>query len=224
MSKEKLSTVNISTFTQTHEWILHPTVNHNETLKQSYFADISHTILDVNVCVSRKPSYYYWNTFLLNFIITLICFCCYSIRCDVSGNRIIIGITVLLTSITFKLTLSKYLPSLSYLTTIDIYSLMNILTIFFNCAYFAIMGVVTAPLCPFPYNKVDNYFFYASISLFLLLNGILIAKIVMIVLKNKKIIDTHSKEYNMNSAGKRTRIKSIFQFPSTHHHSEANDE
>ncbi len=155
-------------------------MSHSDSLKQSYFADISHTILDVNVCVSRKPTYYYWNSFLLNFIITLICFCCYSIRCDISANRMIIGITVLLTLITFKLTLSKYLPSLSYLTIIDQYSLMNIMIIFFNCAYFAIMGVITPQLCKFPYNKIDNYVFYGSISLFILLNIFQIVKVAII--------------------------------------------
>ena len=211
LSKEKLSSVDVSAFTQTHEWVLYPAVGHLESSKQSYFSDTANTILDISVCISRKPTYYYWNSFLLSFIITLICFCCYAIRCDISGNRLIISITVLLTLITFKLSLSKYLPSLSYLTILDKYSLMSISIIFINCTYFAIMGVVTLPLCPFPYNIADNYAFYSSISLYFLLNIFIIIKIVILSVNNKRILEKRAKEHNLNNAGKRTRIKSIFQ-------------
>lgn len=221
LSKEKQSSVNVSAFTQTHEWILYPTVCNFENVKQGYFQDMNQKTLDVNVCVARKPTYYYWNSFLLNFIITLICYCCYSIKCDVSGNRMIIGITVLLTLITFKLSINKYLPSLSYLTIIDKYSLMNILIIFVNCTYFAIMGVLAPPNCGFPYNRADNYIFYVSISIFILLNIYHIVQICVLSFKNKNILEKRSKEYNANSFGKRTRIKSIFQNDTQY---DANDE
>jgi hypothetical protein len=84
------------------------------------------------------------------------------------------------------------------------------------------MGVITPQLCKFPYNKIDNYVFYGSISLFILLNIFQIVKVAIIGFKNKKLIDKQSKEYNINSAGKRTRIKSIFQSNNNQH--ETNDE
>jgi len=46
--------------------------------------------------------------------------------------------------------------------------------------------------------------------------------VAIIGFKNKKLIDKQSKEYNINSAGKRTRIKSIFQSNNNQH--ETNDE
>ena len=211
LSKEKVSSVNLSTFTQTHEWVLHPAVSNTENVRQSFYSDQRHRNLDISVHISRKPTYHYWNTFLLILIITLISYCCYSIRCDISSNRMIISITVFLTLITFKLAINKYLPSLSYLTSVDQFSLTNILILFLNCAYYAIMGVLTPEFCPAPYRQIDNYMFYVSIGVFAFFNSMQIIGFLVLVFKNKKELQKKFNNYNLNSSGKRMRIKSIFK-------------
>lgn len=165
----------------------------------------------MSVCVSRKPNYYFWNSFLLLFIITLMCFCCFSIRCDISSNRTIVSVTVLLTLITFKWTLNKNIPSISYLTTLDHYSLMNIFIVFGNCVYYAIMGVITSPMCPDPYRRIDFIAFLASVSLFILLNLLNILRFIYYLYKNRKLLNLRNIEYSKNNSAKRARIKSIFQ-------------
>jgi hypothetical protein len=211
LSKEKSSSVNQSTFTQTHEWVLDDTVCNVETIKQSEFSALRHSALDISVCVTRKPYYYVWNAFLFKFIITLICLCCFSIKCDIASNRLIVSITVFLTLITFKWAINKNLPSLSYLTTLDQYSLMCIFFVFVNCIYFSIMGAITIENCLTPYKQIDNSIFYASACAFVAINFLFVVRFLLFNKRNNKRLAKRKQEYNKISLGKRARIKSIFQ-------------
>ena len=211
MSTEKLSSINISTFTQTHEWTLYQTVCSSQMTKTNDITNENQCSMDISVCVLRKPNYYYWNSFLLAFIITMICLCCFAMKCHLSGNRNIVGTTVLLTLITFKWSVTKNLPSLSYLTILDQYTLMNIIIVFGNNIYFALMGVFTKENCPDPYKKIDFYVFIGSTSLFYLLNSVQVLRFFIIRYKNRRMLLKREDEYNKNNNAKRARIKSIFQ-------------
>lgn len=211
VSQEKLSSINVSTFTQTHEWTLYQTVCNNKNIKSTDYSNDLHCTVEMSVVVTRNPNYYYWNSFLLIFIITMICLCCFSIRCDISSNRMIVSITVLLTLITFKRTLTRNLPSLSYLTSLDQYSLMNILIVFLNCLYHAILGVLTTEFCPTPFKQIDFYAFIGSAVFFYSLNSLYLIRFFLIKFRNRKIIAKREVEYNKNNYAKRARIKSIFQ-------------
>lgn len=211
VSQEKLSSINVSTFTQTHEWNLHQAVCNSENIEQSDYSVDHHCTIDMSVCVTRKPNYYYWNSFLLIFIITMICLCCFSFRCDISSNRLIVGITVLLTLITFKWTLTKHLPSISYLTNLDQYSLMNIFFVFATCVYHSVLGALTPELCPMPFREIDFYTFIGSTGAFHFINSLYVIRFLVINYKNRKVLEKRNKEYQRNSNAKRARIKSIFQ-------------
>lgn len=211
MSTEKLSSINISTFTQTHEWTLYQTVCSSQMTKTNDITNENQCSMDISVCVLRKPNYYYWNSFLLAFIITMICLCCFAMKCHLSGNRNIVGTTVLLTLITFKWSVTKNLPSLSYLTILDQYTLMNIIIVFGNNIYFALMGVFTKEYCPDPYKKIDFYVFIGSTSLFYLLNSVQVLRFFIIRYRNRRMLLKREDEYNKNNNAKRARIKSIFQ-------------
>ena len=211
INKEKLSSVNLNTFTQTHEWILHKTVSNNESLKENEFSTERYSSIEISVCVQRISSYYYWNAFIFIFIITMICLCCFSISCDIVGNRLIVSTTVVLTLITFRSVLTRNLPSISYLTIMDQYSLMNILIVFLNLLYFAIIGSVTQEYCPKPYRTVDSGVFIGSVSVFILSNFLSAIRFMVLCYMNKQRLLKRELEFNKNSSAKRARIKSIFQ-------------
>jgi hypothetical protein len=210
-NKEKLSLIELSSFTQTHEWNLNSSINTSESIKQNDFSSETHSCIDFTICVTRKPVYYFWNSFLLIFIITTICLCCFSIRCDIAANRLIVGITVFLTLITFKWSLSKNQPSISYLTCLDKYTLANIFMVFLNCIYYSIMGSITSASCPLPYIKIDLYAFIASLILFVLLSGSFLIRAFVYIHKNSKKLKLRNEEYKKFDSSKRARIKSIFQ-------------
>jgi hypothetical protein len=210
-NKEKLSLIELSSFTQTHEWNLSSSLGTCETIKQNDLSSETHSCIDFTICVTRKPVYYLWNSFLLIFIITTICLCCFSIRCDIAANRLIVGITVFLTLITFKWSLSKNQPSISYLTCLDQYTLSNIFIVFLNCIYYSIMGSITSANCPLPYNKIDFYAFISSFCLFFLLSGSFVIRVLFYYSKNSKKLRLRDEEYKKFDSSKRARIKSIFQ-------------
>lgn len=212
-NEEKLSSINTSTFGETHEWHLHPAVCEREQQKKPTVDDQeqSSSSLDLTICIVRKPNYYYWNSFFLVFVIAMLCLCSFSIRCDLTLYRLWIAMTVLLSLITFKWTAAKSLPSVAYLTCLDQYSLMNILFGFVVCAYYAIFGGLAQPLCPTPFKEIDFYVFVGAISFFYLINSLFIVRFVLLNYRNRRRLEKRQAQYERNSFAKRARIKSIFQ-------------
>ena len=213
-NQEKLSSINTSTFGETHEWQLYSAVCERKDQKQQEEEqrdDQQSPLLDLTICIVRKPNYYYWNSFFLVFVIAMLCLCSFSIRCDLTSYRLWIAMTVLLSLVTFKWTATKSLPSVSYLTCLDQYALMNILFGFAVCAYYAIFGGLAQPLCVTPSKEIDFYVFVAAISFFYLINSLFIIRFVVLKYRNQKRVEQRQTEYERNSFAKRARIKSIFQ-------------
>ena len=124
----------------------------------------------------------------------------------------IVSITVFLTQITFKWALTKNLPSLSYLTILDKYSLANIIVIFLHCLYYAIMGVLTEPMCSGQFKLIDNCFFYGFIGLYLLINLAFALRLAFFASRNNKHLAERKLEYeSLSELAQRTRFKSMFQ-------------
>ncbi|UJR20509.1 hypothetical protein I4U23_023637 [Adineta vaga] len=91
---------------------------------------------------ARRSSYFYWNGYCLIFLITLISFSSFAIPPNGTQNRISITCTLLLTSIAFRWTISKSLPTISYLTTIDRYAIVSLVVLLSLCAWHAIVGSI----------------------------------------------------------------------------------
>ncbi|XP_078621390.1 gamma-aminobutyric acid receptor subunit beta-like isoform X2 [Branchiostoma floridae x Branchiostoma japonicum] len=81
--------------------------------------------------VQRKTAFYMWNTILILFIIMALSFTAFSIPLEEHKDRLGIIFTLLLTTVAFKLVVSQYLPTVSYLTLLDKYVLGCII---FQCS------------------------------------------------------------------------------------------
>ncbi|CAF5028104.1 unnamed protein product, partial [Rotaria sp. Silwood1] len=90
--------------------------------------------------IARRSNYFYWNGYSLILLITLASFCIFAIPTHFTGNRIQISCTLLLTSITFRWTMNRSLPTISYLTTMDKYAIMCIFHLVIHCIWHAIIG------------------------------------------------------------------------------------
>ena len=73
------------------------------------FADTTPKIVALTYCC-RKSGYYIFNAFFLIFLITVLSLVIFSIDCKLVQNRIQTTCTLLLTSVTFKWTVNRYLP------------------------------------------------------------------------------------------------------------------
>ena len=127
--------------------------------------------------VSRQPQYYYWNAYFLIFLITISSFCVFSISCLLPQNRLQTTFTLLLTSISFKWVVNRSLPTISYLTSLDIYALVNI---FFLCLVAAWHGIVGNCWSNDPtYAKfIDKWLLIAYAALFFLIQLVLFIRLV----------------------------------------------
>ncbi len=102
---------------------------------------------------ARKSAYYYWNAFLLIFLITSVVFTTFSIDVEQPFYRLPTAATLLLTSVTFRWMYScRCLPTVDYLTSLDKYSLISIIFIYLCCIWH---GGVSHMLIYFGYKLVD---------------------------------------------------------------------
>ncbi|XP_071091032.1 neuronal acetylcholine receptor subunit alpha-4-like [Haliotis cracherodii] len=118
-----LSTVNTQTFLDAQEWnIYHHVESFRDKTTMEYASLSSHPILHVQSRVKRKVGYYIWNIIVIMILIVSLTFTVVSIEPN-NGDRISICITLFLTAVAFKLVVKQSLPTISYLTYLDIYIL-----------------------------------------------------------------------------------------------------
>ncbi len=79
---------------------------------------------------SRLSGFYIFNAFLLIFLITCSALTIFAIDCKLPQGRLQTTCTLLLTSVSLKWVTNRYLPTISYLTSLDKYSMV---CIFFLC-------------------------------------------------------------------------------------------
>ncbi len=89
---------------------------------------------------SRRPDYFIWNAYFPIFLITILSFTIFSVDCKSSHYRTSMAFTILLTSITFKWVVNRTLPAVSYLTSLDKYSIACIVFITLHAVWHAIIS------------------------------------------------------------------------------------
>lgn len=93
----------------------------------------------VAVCkCSRKPVYYLINAYSFNLLITVLSLTLFVIDTKLAQNRISGTFTLILTSFSFKVVTSKSLPTISYLTSLDKYQLINIVYLASCCVWHSV--------------------------------------------------------------------------------------
>jgi len=93
--------------------------------------------------LSRRPAFFHWNVSAPIFVLTSLSFAAFALE-EVS-DRVAVNLTLLLTSVAYKLVVVSSLPQLSYLTVLDKYTLFSSLVI---CTVFAVDTVLQ------PYEKI----------------------------------------------------------------------
>ena len=79
----------------------------------------------------RKPQYYLWNIYIMLFILGTLSFTVFNIEPEELGDRLSNMLTLVLALVAFKLVLAQSLPSISYLTMLDIFTLGAMMLMFF---------------------------------------------------------------------------------------------
>ncbi|CAF1496458.1 unnamed protein product [Adineta ricciae] len=161
------------------------------------------TIVTVTCHAARESSYFYWNGFCLIFLITLISYTCYFIPPHQMVNRIQTSSTLLLTSITFRWTVNRSLPTISYLTTMDKYGIACIFSLVVNVLWHTFIGYLTFEYTPnFSSNphiwqvKTDRMAFCVSFSIFILSHIFFVIWLLAVPLNHRRKM--HKKDAALN--------------------------
>ena len=108
--------------------------------KAEEFVQTDKAHLYATVTVSRKAGFYVSNAFALILLINSMSLAIFSIDCKAVANRLSVTLSLLLTSIVLKQTTNRNIPPVSYLTALDIYSLISIGFLCLEAIWHALIG------------------------------------------------------------------------------------
>jgi hypothetical protein len=89
---------------------------------------------------TRRFGFYLVNAYLFNFLITAISLTNFAIEIRRVQNRLSGTFTLILTSISFKWVTNRSLPTVSYMTSLDRYQIVNILYMCLLCIWHAVIA------------------------------------------------------------------------------------
>ncbi|CAH8483085.1 unnamed protein product [Schistosoma mattheei] len=140
----EMSAINIQTFVDQQEWKLHEHVEiKKRIIKQEYSSSMkSHPCLSVTCRAARRPGYFYWNVFLIMFMISGLAFATFAVSPDKAELRLRLSFTLILTSVTFKYVITQSLPKISYLTYMDKYVLMSLFILCIISIWHAVVTLI----------------------------------------------------------------------------------
>ncbi len=149
---ENVSKVNKHASLDKHIWKLHEHVNIKiHTITNDFHlnhgsidnAIYNHAAITIQCRVARKPGYYVVNCLLPTLMITLCVFFTFLMSYERLAYRFSLLFTTILTSITFRWSIhGRVLPTVSYLTFLDMYCISSILVVFTCMIWHAIFAVI----------------------------------------------------------------------------------
>ena len=151
------------------------------------------------------------NAFFLIFLITSSALTIFSVDCKLPQSRLQITFTLLLTSISFKWVINRSLPTVSYLTSLDRYSIFGIFYLCMLCVWHSVVGRFWEK------ELADNLDCYSLIgfSLLLFLTHLLVVLWVYIAYTKHRELKREEKEFlikfkNNNARQQQTVFKEFF--------------
>ena len=142
----------------------------------------SHRTSYVHLTISRKSSYYTTNIFAIVVMIAFMSFFCFLVPVEEIANRVNIVITLILTTVAFKFSISNSVPKVGYSTHLDTYLFCSMFHLFFVATISAICNLM-------PYAFSNGI-------------GLLIAVLEYISLNSWWFLSVHRGKRRDNVAGK----------------------
>lgn len=141
---------------------------------------------------TRRFGFYLINAYLFNFLITAISLTNFAIEIRRPQNRLSGTFTLILTSISFKWVTNRSLPTVSYMTSLDRYQIVNILYMCLLCVWHAIVAAFFET--PADKDYYDKWFLLGFSILFVLFHIYFLIGF-MIAYKKIKAIRDSEKEF-----------------------------
>ncbi|CAF0993094.1 unnamed protein product [Adineta steineri] len=194
------SMVNREAFLAQQEWFLYEHIETRSTITTEDFSfrPIRQSTYLVTCCVARRPGYFYWNVYLLIFLITLIALTVYGVAPEHPQSRLQITCTLLLTSIMFRWSVSRLLPPVSYLTLLDKYTLVSLVFISLNSIWHSVIGFLIRHM---GISKIIDYYVLSIFTAFFIIYHFLMALFLFQALRSRQVMLESDRQYASKLAG-----------------------
>lgn len=165
------------------------------SLSEQSVSGVRYSRAYVALMVKRKPQSYLWNIYVMLLILGSLTFTVFSVSPDDTGDRLGILLTLVLALVAFKLVLAQFLPSISYLTMLDVYTLASTMLMFFISMFASIL----------PHVIMDADALFIADKVILVMSAIMwiIVNLWFIVKMMKLTWDRESKIKDINASFKR---------------------
>ncbi len=140
LSKERDCCINTEEFRMQQEWCLYPHINTDNRTIYDIKSKYEKPGFTFSSKISRRPGYYIYNCYMLIFTISGLGFVPFAFNAYQAHFRIQTTCLLILSSVNFRLIVTKSLPTVSYLTTLDIYAIVILLFLILLCCWHAIIG------------------------------------------------------------------------------------
>lgn len=162
------------------------------------FGKREYPLISVTVQALRSPGFFYWNAVLPIFLITLASLGPFVIEYKIPQSRLPSTATMLLTSVSFRWIVGRLLPTVSYLTSLDKYSLISMMLITFMLFYHAIIAAVYHFFPEELVYRIDKLVFIIFLGLIILKQAIFYQWILMRNEAREKLTKTPIEETDKN--------------------------
>lgn len=155
-------------FRDLKEWLLYDFVGieENTFIHTPYEEkECKRSIINFYCVVSRKTEYFYWNSFFLIFLLTILSLVSFAVPVDQLGDRLDVQFNLILSLVSFKWVINEDLPSLDYLTVLDLYSIFSLVFLSFITLWHSIVSYLSR--YNDEYTSVDAYFFIVILVIYL---------------------------------------------------------
>ena len=191
--QSEIAKVNINSNLDKSMWYLHDMVKTNiKSIQREYsFGKYEYPCIQTSCQVFRLPGYFYWNVLLPMILILLASLAPFVFDYKLPQSRLPSTATMLLSAVSYKISVSKLLPTVSYLTSLDKYSIASIGIITVMLIYHAFIGGLGHILEPRLAYRIDKFFLFTFIALIILKQLIFVSWLSDVNIKREELIENH---------------------------------
>ncbi|XP_070176801.1 gamma-aminobutyric acid receptor subunit rho-2-like [Littorina saxatilis] len=212
-----LSAVSTRAFQDSHEWTIYKHVEcTHHTSGLEYASSTIHPIIVFSTRVRRKVWYFVWNIVLICFLVMLLSFMTISIEPS-SSDRLSNTMTLFLTMVAFKLVVKQSLPTISYLTYLDIYVLGSMIYLVIFALENSAMITMGRWLDKDLVEKYDELFCMVLVFIVVTFHLVFIIHIQFTALKRHRLMKFNDRKYELDARDlvRRMKQKNISRGPKT---------
>lgn len=160
LTQNKFSQQNISNTLDKSMWHLHNAirVRENSILREYSYGKRVYPCIEITCQVFRHSGYFHWNALLPILLITICSLAPFVLDSKATASRLGTTASMLLSSVSYKIAVSRLLPTVSYLTSLDMYCIGSLVVIAGMLAYHALFGLISGSFDQYILSYFDRLF------------------------------------------------------------------